>query len=201
VISNDEEEIIDKIEKIEDGSEYIINSQSTLSFSIDICVEIDQELTDPEAYYNNKFIYERVVKALKEISHSNEKYNYIRDLSIEFIEIGSLVLYSDILFKVEYVFDDDDTVLIHNEVNDEIKLVYKLELMPNDNACKKITNKDIQFIFSELISKFTINRDKDAIYDVFMSFSNYMKIDVKKIYKSLDDKTQKILVAALNKKI
>lgn len=178
-------------------SDYIIDIQAPISFSIDACVEVDEELTDPENYYSSKLIYERVVGYLKDISNSHEKYAYIRDLSIEFIESGSLVLHNNELYDVEYIFQDD-TVLIHQNNKDVVKLVNRNDLLPNDNSCKNITNKDIKFLFDELISRFSV--DKDTIYDVFVSFSNYMKIDVKKIFKSLDDKTQKKIVLVLNKR-
>lgn len=178
-------------------SDYIIDMQAPMSFTIDACVYVNEELSDPETYYSNKFIYERVVGYLKEISNNYEKYAYIRDLSIEFIESGSLVLYNNELHKVEYIFGDN-TVLVYQGNKDSIKLVDRNDLLPNDNSCKNITNKDVKFLFDELISRFSV--DKDTIYDVFVSFSNYMKIDVKKIFKSLDDKTQNKIVLALNKR-
>jgi len=178
-------------------SDYIISTQAPMSFAIDACVEVNEELSDPENYYGSKFIYERVVGYLKDISSKHEKYAYIRDLSIEFIESGSSVLYLNELYEVQYVFNDN-TVLIHNHGKDSIKLIDRNDLLPNDNSCKNITNKDVKFLFDELISRFSV--DKDTIYDVFVSFSNYMKIDVKKIFKSLDDKTQNKIVLALNKR-
>lgn len=178
-------------------SDYIIDIQTPMSFSIDACVEVDEELTDPENYYGNKLMYEKVVGYLKDISRNNQKFAYIRDLSIEFIEPSSLVLYNNELYNVEYIFQDNK-ILIYKDNKDVLKLVDRCDLLPNDNSCKNITNKDIKFLFDELISKFSV--DKDTIYDIFISFSNYMKIDVKKIFKSLDDKTQKKIILALNRR-